>query len=312
MAYIRSGTDADQFNIQVSNEVRSELLGSKAPRPGIPVKPDIVPIADRSFTDEALVGKASVFVESVPADENWNEPETRANDVFSFTASADAELDDKAASVADSPVAAVEIDAEMFADLYPGGLMNPRYWSDPQWAGNMPYGGPTIPDGFEPVDASDMSIARGNDERGLFMRIPAIELDANVDELEILDLGDSRAWSTPNRVVGHIPDTANPGEPRSGWYFGHLDNFISNEGDIFRRLPQISEMIKYDPVDIFVRTAEAEYLYRVTGTRQVHQDDLSITDANEAQIVLVTCWPFRVYDHRVVVYASLIAVKTLG
>jgi len=189
--------------------------------------------------------------------------------------------------------------------------MNPRYWSEPHWAGNLPFGGPTIPEGFIPVDASDTSLLPDDAERGVRMRIPAIDLDGTVSELEILDLGDSRAWSTPDNVVGHIPTTANPGEAANGWYFGHLDNFISNEGDIFRRLPEISEMISNDPVDIFITTSDAEYMYRVTHTRQLHRDELSLTDTSNAQISLVTCWPFRVYDHRIVVSAVLIAVKPL-
>ena len=198
-----------------------------------------------------------------------------------------------------------------FGTIYPGGNMNPRYWSEPHWAGNLPFGGPTIPQDFVPVDASDATVAAKSGDRALRMRIPLIDLDATVAELEILDLGDSRAWSTPDKVVGHIPTTADPGELANGWYFGHLDNFLSNEGDIFRRLPEISALLKNEYVDIFITTSKAEYMYRVTATRQVHRDDLYLTESDNSQISLVTCWPFRVYDHRIVVSASLIAMKPL-
>ena len=156
---------------------------------------------------------------------------------------------------------------ETFASIYPGGNMNPRYWSEPHWAGNLPFGGPTIPDDFMPVDSTAAEFASLSGEPGLRMRIPAIDLDATVSELEIIDLGDSREWSTPDKVVGHIPTTADPGESANGWYFGHLSNFLSNEGDIFRRLPEIAAMIKNDPVDIFITTSNAEYMYRVTQSR---------------------------------------------
>ena len=162
-----------------------------------------------------------------------------------------------------------------------------------------------------PVDSTAAEFASLSGEPGLKMRIPAIDLDATVSELEIIDLGDSREWSTPDKVVGHIPTTANPGESANGWYFGHLSNFLSNEGDIFRRLPEIAAMIKNDPVDIFITTSNAEYMYRVTQSQLLHRDDLSLTETSDAQISLVTCWPFRVYDHRVLVSAVLVAVKPL-
>ena len=201
---------------------------------------------------------------------------------------------------------------DTFASIYPGGDMNPRYWSEPHWAGNLPFGGPTIPEGFVPIDASDLSFAAMAGEKARRMRIPAIDLDASVAELELRDLGDSRAWSTPDKVVGHIPTTAQPGESANGWYFGHLDDFLSNEGAIFRRLPEISAMVKDDYVDIFLETSDAEFMYRVTATRQLHRDDLYLAQSDSSQISLVTCWPFRVYDHRIVVSAVLVAVKPLS
>ena len=201
---------------------------------------------------------------------------------------------------------------DTFASIYPGGDMNPRYWSEPHWAGNLPFGGPTIPEGFVAIDASDLSFASTTGEQAVRMRIPAIDLDASVAELELRDLGDSRAWSTPDKVVGHIPTTAQPGESANGWYFGHLDDFLSNEGAIFRRLPEISAMVKDDYVDIFLETSDAEFMYRVTATRQLHRDELYLAQSDSSQISLVTCWPFRVYDHRIVVSAVLIAVKPLS
>ena len=290
--YMRSGSDADQFNLELSQETKVLLTGRSAPRPDVEVVPEIVAAPE-------------IDVEEINAEV------TSAG--LARIAFADSSEQPEAQPAPDNPT--VSVAPEMFASLHPGGSINPRYWSEPQWAGNLPFGGPQLPPGFLPVDPSDASLSAFSGvgaSEGRRMRIPAINLDATVDELELLDLGDSRQWSTPNRVVGHIPSTAKPGEPRLGWYFGHLDNFISNEGDIFRHLPRISELIRFDPVDIFIETDDAEYVYRVTGTRQVHRDDLHLTDTNEAQIVLVTCWPFRVYDHRILVNASLIAVRPIS
>jgi sortase (surface protein transpeptidase) len=202
-------------------------------------------------------------------------------------------------------------DVARFAGLYPGNLLNPKYWSQPEWAGSDPFGGPTIPDGFIPVLSTDLfrDFDPSSDATG--MRIPAIDVDSTVEELEILDLGDQREYQTPDNTVGHIPRTAGPGQQGSGWFFAHLESYIAGEGSIFRRLPDITELIKQDPVDVFITTADTEYMYRVTGTSQVHEDDLRLSSADDAQITLVTCWPSRVYDQRVLVDATLIAYRPL-
>ena len=342
-AYMRSGTDADSFNVvAVAPEGMPALLGQVLPQPspnesvadqamGAGVENGIADagVAHAARPIEVSGGADTVSIASIlpgvglvsdgdktsPAAiiSEAGPPEPISKD-HPFTARSKnvevgvADFDDPSVS-ASLPT---DVMLNTFGAIYPGGNMNPRYWSEPHWAGNLPFGGPTIPDGFEPVDPSDLVHAATSGERALRMRIPSIDLDASVSELEIRDLGDSREWSTPDKVVGHIPTTAKPGESANGWYFGHLDNFLSNEGDIFRRLPEISSMIQNDPVDIFLTTADAEYMYRVTNTQQVHRDELYLAQSDNAQISLVTCWPFRVYDHRIVVSAVLIAVKPLN
>ena len=198
-----------------------------------------------------------------------------------------------------------------FANLYPGNLLNPKYWAEPEWAGSDPFGGPTVPDGFIPVLSTDLFRDFDPTSEATGMRIPAIDVDSTVAELEILDLGDQRAYQTPDNTVGHIPQTAAPGQQGSGWFFAHLESFVAGEGSIFRRLPEITELIKNDPVDVYLSTADMEFIYRVTGTSQVHEDDLRLSNATDARITLVTCWPSRVYDQRVIVDATLIAYRPL-
>ena len=69
--------------------------------------------------------------------------------------------------------------------------------------------------------------------------------------------------------------------------------------------------IKHDPVDVFIETEDAEYVYRVTNTSQIHESELHLSSADDAQITLVTCWPPRVYDQRILVAATLIAYRLL-
>ncbi|GIT17350.1 MAG: hypothetical protein CM1200mP39_01560 [Dehalococcoidia bacterium] len=70
-------------------------------------------------------------------------------------------------------------------------------------------------------------------------------------------------------------------------------------------------LIKEDPVDIYLQTNDAEFIYRVTTTSQMHEEDLQLTTSNDAQITLVTCWPPRIYDQRIIVNATLIAYRYL-
>lgn len=202
-------------------------------------------------------------------------------------------------------------DVAQFANLYPGDLLNPKYWSEPEWAGSDPFGGPTIPDEFRPILSTDLFLDIDPTANATRIKIPAIKLDSTVSELRIVDLGNQKSYQTPNNTVGHIPETSLPGQQGSGWFFGHLESFAAREGNIFRHLPEITELIKEDPVDVYLETPDAEYIYRVTATSQIHESELHLSSTSDAQITLVTCWPPRVYDQRVLVNATLIAYKPL-
>jgi sortase (surface protein transpeptidase) len=196
-----------------------------------------------------------------------------------------------------------------FASLYPGDQLNPKYWSEPEWAGSDPFGGPTISDEFIPVLSTDLFRDFDPSAEATRIRIPSIKLDSTVSELGIVSLDDQASYQTPDNTVGHIPETSSPGQQGTGWFFGHLESFVQGEGSIFRNLPDITDLIKNDPVDVFIETQDAEYVYRVTSTTQLHESELKLSSADDAQITLVTCWPPRVYDQRILVDATLIAYR---
>ena len=198
---------------------------------------------------------------------------------------------------------------ETMGQLYPARLMNPQYWAAPELAGTDPYGGSGLPSGFQYVSDEERAAGLGSGALASRLVIRAIRLDSTVGELEILDLGDSRAYETPANTVGHIPATANPGEARAGWYFGHLESPIRGEGNVFRKLPDIPGLLKNDPVDVIVETEDGEFLYRVVETSVVHQDDLSLVETADATLTLVACVPARVYDHRLLVTAELLGYR---
>ena len=143
------------------------------------------------------------------------------------------------------------------------------------------------------------------------IRIPVVGIDSEVLELGVIEMDESRAWETPNSVVGHIPTTSVPGAQGQGWYFGHLESPLSGEGNVFRSLPELAELVKShegEPFYIFMETPDYKFAYRVYRTEIIHEDSLAVTDSGQNDIVLVTCYPRFVYDHRLLITAALVGV----
>ena len=204
-----------------------------------------------------------------------------------------------------------------YTALYPATQIHPKFWAQPLWSGGEPYvynplnTGVGLPDGFRAVSAQDGALRRGAGALTSRIAIPLIAVDSEITELAILNLGDSRAYETPKHLVGHIPQSPNPGEIGNGWYFGHLESPIKGEGNVFHRLPEIPDLLR-DGDDVFVELESADgqvFLYRTTRTEVMHQDDLRLYGSDTAQITLVACVPRLVYDHRIVVTAELVGVK---
>lgn len=204
--------------------------------------------------------------------------------------------------------------ASSYASIYPGVQMHPKYWDRPRWAGTDVRTSVGLPEGFRAAVATngqaDAATARA---LALRIRIPIIEVDSGIAELGIIDLADSRAYETPKNIVGHIPETSQAGALGNAWFFGHLESPIRGEGSVFRDLPKIPKHLNEgDPVYVTLESDDAEYLYQVTATDLVHEDDLRLYGSEEATISLVTCYPRLRYDHRLIVTARLIGIKGKG
>ena len=197
--------------------------------------------------------------------------------------------------------------------LYPAQVLRPQGWADPLWAEDPGIGpGPEFLAQYLPVnwDALPPSSTLPSPER---IRIPAINLDAEVEGLRILDLGDSRAYETPKFVVGHIPETPSPGGAGNGWYFGHLETLIRGEGAVFRDLPDLAEIVRGgEKVYVIVDNAQGSHLYQITRTWVIPQEELGLTTSPEPTITLVTCVPRLTYDHRFMVEAKLVGFLPTG
>jgi sortase (surface protein transpeptidase) len=205
--------------------------------------------------------------------------------------------------------------ARRYADMYTGADLHPKYWHEPLRAGTDLRVALGLPEGFTEASADDYRRFVEPKTVANRLRIPSIDVESGVSELAIVDLGSSREYETPDNTVGHIPDTADPGELGNGWFFGHLESPFAGEGNVFQRLPEIPQLLKHfsevgeGAVYVVVESTTGEYLYEVIATQVMHADDLRLYETDGVYITLVTCVPRLDYSHRLLVTAKLVGVR---
>ena len=122
------------------------------------------------------------------------------------------------------------------------------------------------------------------------IRIPAIGVDAPVVE------GDD--WESLKKGAGHHVGSANPGERGNCVISAHNDIY----GEIFRDLPELSI-----GDEILVETFTKTYRYVVEQTRIVEPTETSVMATTSSPVLtLISCYPYRINTHRIVVIASLV------
>lgn len=105
-------------------------------------------------------------------------------------------------------------------------------------------------------------------------------------------------WEDLKRGVGHHVGSVNPGERGNVILSGHNDVF----GEVFKDL----ETLKNGEQVILYAGGKA-YKYEVRAKRIVAPNDLSVlNNTREAVVTLITCHPYRVDTHRLVVVAQLV------
>ncbi len=119
--------------------------------------------------------------------------------------------------------------------------------------------------------------------------IPAIGVDAPVVE------GDD--WESLKKGAGHHIGSANPGERGNCVISAHDDVY----GEIFRDLPKLKI-----GDEIFVETATQRYRYIVQQTRIIAPTEVEVMAPTRSPVLtLISCYPYGVDSHRIVVIASL-------
>ena len=126
-------------------------------------------------------------------------------------------------------------------------------------------------------------------EQAIRIQIPAIGVDGPVVE------GDD--WEPLKQGAGHHVGSANPGESGNCIISAHNDIF----GEIFRGLPDIDL-----GDEVFVHTASQVYRYIVTQKRIIEPTEVSVMyPASSPVLTLISCYPYGIDTHRVVVIGEL-------
>lgn len=126
-------------------------------------------------------------------------------------------------------------------------------------------------------------------EQAIRIQIPAIDVDAPVVQ------GDS--WEQLKRGVGQQVGTPDPGKSGNIVLSGHNDVY----GEVFRYLDHLT------PGDrIILFTIQRQYTYVVTGTQMVEPTAVEVmAQTSDARATLISCHPYLIDDHRIVVSAVL-------
>lgn len=126
-------------------------------------------------------------------------------------------------------------------------------------------------------------------EQAIRIQIPAIGVDGPVVE------GDD--WESLKQGAGHHVGSANPGERDNCIISAHNDIF----GEMFRNLPDLDL-----GDEVFMHTASRVYRYVVTQKRIIEPTDVSVMYPTSSPVLtLITCYPYGIDTHRIVVITEL-------
>lgn len=126
-------------------------------------------------------------------------------------------------------------------------------------------------------------------QQAIRIQIPAINVDAPVVQ------GDG--WEQLKKGVAQHLGTGSPGEDGNLVLSGHNDIY----GEVFRDLDRL------EPGDtVILFTSQRQYTYVITGTQMVEPTAVEVmAPTPDATITLISCHPYLVDIHRIVVSAIL-------
>ncbi|NLE45975.1 MAG: class D sortase [Chloroflexi bacterium] len=137
--------------------------------------------------------------------------------------------------------------------------------------------------------ATPLPLPTRGPEHAVQIQIPRINVNAPVVE------GDD--WESLKQGAGHHIGSANPGERGNCIISAHNDIF----GEIFRRLQELDL-----GDEVLVHTTTQVHRYVVTQKRVIEPTDVSVMEPTSSPIItLISCYPYGIDTHRIVVIGEL-------
>jgi sortase A len=166
-----------------------------------------------------------------------------------------------------------------------GGIL-PSGHTPPEQSGTVPAHLRDLVEGEAPPP---VAIPTPGPEAPTRIAIPAINVDALIVE------GDS--WEQLKLGVGHHLNTANPGERGNLILSAHDDIY----GEIFRHLDKLEL-----GDEVIIYAGDQPYRYLVRAKQIVEPTDVSVMATTTKPVAtLISCYPYMVDTHRIVVVAEL-------
>lgn len=127
------------------------------------------------------------------------------------------------------------------------------------------------------------------DETPIRVTIPALELDVSITQ--------GTDWDALRLGVGQLLNGATPVDSTGNIVLSaHNDIY----GELFRQLDQL---VAGD--QIIIQTKTRTYTYVITHSEQVNPTDVYVMDSKgRPTITLISCYPYRVNNKRIIVYAT--------
>ena len=138
---------------------------------------------------------------------------------------------------------------------------------------------------------ASLPIPTSGPEQAQRVQIPAISVDAPIVQ------GDG--WEQLKKGVGQHIGSPDPGQAGNLVLSAHNDIF----GEIFRNLDQLKTGDQ-----IVIYTNQNPYTYVVTNSQIVLPTQVEVmASTNKPTITLISCYPYRVDNHRIVITAELVS-----
>lgn len=141
------------------------------------------------------------------------------------------------------------------------------------------------------------------------LSIPAVDIDTEIVEVTSrvveVDGREVQEWEVASFAASHHDTSANPGEGGNIVVTGHNDW----QGEVFRTLEYIET-----GDDVYITSDDGEFHYQVEEVHMRREIGVPLEERlatgrfmdpmPEERVTLITCWPYGINDHRIIVVAK--------